>query len=97
MKEKKAETNSFRNHKAWKGENETQQSGGDDAIAGFHSFINARVSGLGPGLLFLLLCLKKKRESTKTTHGFNDFNFERILTYYVRFLLRTLFMITFYH
>ena len=82
----KAETNSFRNHKAWKGENETQQSGGDDAIAGFHSFINARVSGLGPGLLFSLLCLKKKRESTKTTHGFNDFNFERILTYYIRLL-----------
>ena len=69
MKEKKAETNSFRNHKAWKGENETQQSGGDDAIAGFHSFINARVSGLGPGLLFLLLCLKKKSESTKKPTG----------------------------
>ena len=66
----KAETNSFRKHKAWKGENETQQSVGDDAIAGFHSFINARVSGLGRGLSYLLLCLKNKKKksgSTKTT------------------------------
>ena len=37
----KPETNSFRNHKAWKGENETQQSGGDFHNIFFHLVVKS--------------------------------------------------------